>query len=335
MAEICSVLCMSHSPFLYATAEDWTSVRASRPARLYRSDFAPDTPQANAAKHARVTAAFAELRRSLRAARPDVLLIFGDDQREQFDFGNFPALSIFAGERFEGYRISPRAGIPPDSPPNPKDAANWATASGHPELARTLLTELVGRGFDIGFSLNLPKPERGIGHAFMRPAHYLTPDFDLPIVPFFINCFYGPQPTGARCHALGRAVREIIDAVPGALRIAVLGSGGLWHTPGLADSYIDGAFDRGILDAVEAGSAAAMAHHFDDSARRFIFENADAAREMSGGTAMVLGLGSGSGETRNWIAASATVDGMPGRIVDYIPINASPIGAAFACWDLG
>ena len=47
-----------------------------------------------------------------------------------------------------------------------------------------------------------------------------------------------------------------------------------------------------------------------------------------------LGHGSGTGEVRNWIAAAAVVDGAPGTVVDYVEINASPVGAAFAYWDL-
>jgi hypothetical protein len=49
---------------------------------------------------------------------------------------------------------------------------------------------------------------------------------------------------------------------------------------------------------------------------------------------MVLGYGSGTGEIRNWIAAAAVVDAMPGTVVDYVNINASPIGAGFAYWNL-
>ena len=40
----------------------------------------------------------------------------------------------------------------------------------------------------------------------------------------------------------------------------------------------------------------------------------------------------GTRETCNWIAAAAVVEGTPATLVDYIPIYASPIGAAFAYW---
>jgi hypothetical protein len=52
------------------------------------------------------------------------------------------------------------------------------------------------------------------------------------------------------------------------------------------------------------------------------------------GTAMDLGYGSGTGETRNWVAAAAVADGTPGVVVDSVPIWASPVGVAFAYWPL-
>lgn len=74
-------------------------------------------------------------------------------------------------------------------------------------------------------------------------------------MPFFINCYYPPQPTGRRCYELGRAVRQPIEQAPLELRVAVLGSGGLWHTPLWPDAYLDEAFDQAVLDAVRAGDA--------------------------------------------------------------------------------
>ena len=69
------------------------------------------------------------------------------------------------------------------------------------------LRELVSDGFDLAFSNELPDEHEGMGHAFMRPMYYLDPEYKLPMVPFSVNCYYGPQPTGKRCYQLGRAVR--------------------------------------------------------------------------------------------------------------------------------
>ena len=76
------------------------------------------------------------------------------------------------------------------------------------------------RGFDPAFSMDMPKPEDGLGHAFMRPAESLT-DLSLPIVPVLMNCYFAPQPTGTRCYEFGKAMREAIEAFPGDLRVAV------------------------------------------------------------------------------------------------------------------
>src|SRR4029079_13658478 len=126
--------------------------------------------------------------------------------------------AVYAGDKFQGSLArGGSAGVP-----------------GHPQLGASPLTRLTRRGVASAFSLDMPKPDRGIGHAFLRPAESLT-DFTLPIVPVFLNCYYAPQPTALRCYQLGAAVREIIAELPGALRVAVVGSGGLWHTPRAKD----------------------------------------------------------------------------------------------------
>ena len=65
----------------------------------------------------------------------------------------------------------------------------------------------------------------------MRPAETLT-DMQTPILPVLTNCYFAPQITGKRSYQLGIAIRDAIEAHPDDLRVAVVGSGGLWHTPG-------------------------------------------------------------------------------------------------------
>ena len=314
MATLAGVFTMSHSPFCYMPPERWNEVRASR---SLRRDVPADDVDTNRAKAARVAAAFATLRARLAAARPDVIVIFGDDQLECFDFRNYPAFAIYAGEKFQGSLA----------------AGGSASVPGHPALAAALLTGLMRHGFDPAFSLDMPKPERGIGHAFLRPAESLTA-FTTPIVPVFLNCYYAPQPTARRCCELGAAVRRVIDGHPEPLRVAIVGSGGLWHTPRAKDAYLDEAFDRAMLDAMLAGDAHRMARHFDE----YVVPADDASQVVGapgpGATGLpdATGPRGGTRETCNWIAAAAVVDGSPATLLDYIPIYASPIGAAFAYW---
>jgi hypothetical protein len=314
MARVVGVFNVAHSPTCYRPAEEWNEVRASR---TLRADVPMDSLEDNRRKKARVETAFTALRARLASARPDVLVIFGDDQRECFDFANFPAFAVYVGDAFEGLLASGRR----------------VKVPGHPELATALLTGLMRRGFDPAFCMEMPRPERGVGHAFFRPAESLT-DLTLPLVPVFLNCYYAPQPTALRCWQLGRAVREAIEAHPADLRVAVVGSGGLWHTPGAPDAYLDEAFDREILRRMAAGDARGMARFFDD----YVVPAGDRSQDVSargrGATGMPGpgGPQGGTRETCNWIAAAAVADGRPAVVVDYVPVYASPIGAGFAYW---
>ena len=337
MAHVSVVLCTSHSPFLYTPPEQWDEARQARAGRgAIRDDVPRDSLETSREKYARCMAAFGVLRGKLEEAAPDVLLIFGDDQGEQFHFDNFPAFGLFLGAEYEGYKFSKSLGLPIPGvprPERPRTPENWATVRSSPELAKELMVGLVERGFDLAFSLELADKEEGMGHAFMRPSYYLRPDYDLPTIPFFVNCYYGPQPTGRRCYELGRAVREAIEASPLDLSVGVIGSGGLWHTPGAPQAYLDEEFDRGTLAALRAGDARAMAEHFNSRRPAVASDDREALMRASGGTGMLSGLGSGTGETRNWIAAAAVADGRPGTVVDYVPVYASPCGMTFAYWD--
>ncbi len=338
LATLCTAICTSHSPYLFASPEEWEEARRGRAARGGIDSSVPvDSAAENRAKHARCMQALSVLRAELAAAAPDVIILFGDDQSEQFDFSNYPAFAVFAGESFAGFKISGKFGLPVPQvvrASRPKTPEHWVTTPGHPGVARALVTQLVQAGFDLSFSLELPRPDEGIGHAFMRPAFYLVPDYDIPTVPFFVNCYFGPQPTARRCVQLGRAVRRCIEGLPSDLRVAVIGSGGLWHTPMNPSSILDSDFDSTILDNLERGDAEAMATCFDS--RRPWVDPTDpgSLQRASGGSQMVLGLGGGTGETRNWIITAAVVEGRAGTVVDYVPVYASPVGLAFAYWKL-
>jgi hypothetical protein len=337
LARIATVICTSHSPFLFATVEQWQQTATLRRGiGAFAPDVRVETREELDAKRVRVDAARRVLGDHLRNVNPDVLVIFGDDQQEQFDVDNFPALSIFTGADFSGFKIGPKDGppFPGDWPLRPRTPEHWATVQGSPKLAKALLQGLTQRGFDMAFSARLADGDRGMGHAFMRPHTLLETNYAIPTVPIWINCYLGPQPAALRCYELGRAVRDLIETYDEDVSVAIMGSGGLWHTPGAAKSYIDAEFDETILAGVRSGAIRDMAVYFDGRRPQVDPSDERSVREASGGTGIVTGLGSGTGETRNWIAASAAAEGRRGTVVDYIPIFASPIGAAFAYWNL-
>jgi protocatechuate 4,5-dioxygenase beta chain len=93
---------------------------------------------------------------------------------------------------------------------------------GHEELSAYLLREGLDKGFDLAFSNELR-----VDHSITCPIFTVRPQNDLPIVPVYTNIFAPPLPRPERFVALGRALREMIDAWPSDLRVAVIGTGHL------------------------------------------------------------------------------------------------------------
>jgi hypothetical protein len=329
VAQIVGVFQTSHTPFCYRRPEAWNDARAGRP---LRADVPLDDLETNRRKYARIQESFAVLKRKLAEAGPDVVVIFGDDQMECFDFSNFPAFSVYVGEAFEGDVVDQDAPIGSERPAAPLKRARL---KGHPELGVALLTGLMTHGFDPAFCMDMPKPREGIGHAILRPVQSLT-DLRTPIVPVLVNCYYAPQPTAGRCYRLGRAVRAIVEDLPGSLRVALVGSGGLWHTPSRPGAWLDEAFDDALLGHMVKGDIKAMAAHFDG----YRVPKGDTSQDISVRGRVVTGMPALSGpqggtrETCNWIAAAGAVEGTSATIVDRVPIYASPIDTAFAYFNL-
>jgi hypothetical protein len=327
MAKLVGTFFHSHGGTTSIPGDKWTELRTSRPVR---DDVPVDDQDTNIAKAGRTHEGFRVLRERLAALEPDVLVVFSDDQLECFDFNNYPAFAIFVGEQFQK---SPRVRRPGDNAG--RHAEPGASFKGHAALSTAVLTGIMKRGFDPAFCMDMPKADRGIAGGIIRTAEELT-DWQTPIVPIMMNVYFAPQPTALRCYALGKAVREVIDEYPADMRVAVVASGGLWHTPGQNQAWLNEDFDRRILDHLKAGDALGMANYFesydvppDDLSQ----DITTARRNVTGLPAAGHGPQFGSRETCTWISAAAASEGRPTTIVDYIPVYASPVGNAFAYCD--
>jgi hypothetical protein len=202
-------------------------------------------------------------------------------------------------------------------------------------MATKVLVGLMRRNFDPSFCMDMPKPDRGIAGGVIKTAEEIT-EWNVPIVPIMMNLYFAPQPTGTRCYELGKAVREIIEEDKSDLRVAVAGSGGLWHTPGRKGAWLNEEFDRRILDLLKVGDAKGMAEYFEsyeipdsDTSQEYLTPG----RQNTGMPMAGKGPQYGSRETCAWIAAAGCSEGSTTTIVDYIPTYASPVGNAFAYCD--
>lgn len=239
-----------------------------------RAEWGGDEGAASAALHRqKLVDEFRKVRAALDVFNPDFVLIWGDDQYENFKEDVVPPYCVFAHPRFE-------FGPPPGNVWNEPPQKTYRLA-GNVAAGKHLASALIGEGFDTAYSYRpLHHP---LGHAFANAIFYLDYDrtgFAFPILPFAINC-YGrkvlaqqgglptfnrvlepedydpPAPTPRRLFDLGGAVARILKASP--WRVALLASSG-WSHAFLTEKtdflYPDTPADRRLYEALRHGDYA-------------------------------------------------------------------------------
>jgi hypothetical protein len=180
----------------------------------------PDQPQvsqetleANQARYKNISGGLSFLRDKINALRPDVLLLVGDDQNENYLENNLPQFAIYLGKEL----------IAAD-----RDGRIGKTYRCDAEAAWTILDQCVESGIDLAYSKEFANNHL-ISHAHREPLEYLQLDGAVAIVPIFINAIHVPAPTPARCYQFGETLKKVIGALPSDKRVAVYASGGLSH----------------------------------------------------------------------------------------------------------
>ena len=312
MARIVLALATSHTPQLSVTdwrllqTKDETDPTLDYPAltAAAKADIGREiTPEKYRERFQACQDALKMLGDTLREARADVVVAFGDDQHEQFLDDNMPTFAVYHGPDMT---IAPRTGPLPEW--KKSEQRGWAETAplycNHTELAEHLIAWLSDHDFDIARTNRL---REGIGHAFSFLYRRLLPGSTLPMVPVMVNTYYPPnQPTPGRCYALGQCVREAIESWDSDARVAVMASGGLSHF------VVDEDIDRAMLKALADKDAGALR---------------GLPREK---------LRSGTSEILNWVALGGFAEPMEMTLVDYVPGYRSPAGTGcgmgFAYW---
>jgi hypothetical protein len=256
--------------------EVWEN-RAAWPEPM-RVEWGDDEGQSAARQHqAGLLAGYRRLRRELDEFRPDLVVVWGDDQYENFRKECVPPFCIFirddlpsqpvAGNERGAFRTPENAwGLAPDT---------TVTYQCHKEAANGLTRHLLGEGFDVAYALEMRHP-RGLSHSFALALLYLDFDqkgFDYPIVPFHVNCYGNqlmttsamtvgestgelspPAPSPRRCFEIGRATARYFLASP--WRVALIASSSWSHaslTPKHQRLYPDVESDRRRYDELATG----------------------------------------------------------------------------------
>jgi 2,3-dihydroxyphenylpropionate 1,2-dioxygenase len=237
-------------------------------------------------------------------------------QRQQIEASGARALIVVAAEHFANFFMD---NMPPycigmgSSHWGPIEDPAWLGIErrripGAPELAARVARDMM-ETVDLAYA-----EEWKCDHGIMVPLHFLTPRYDLPIIPMNINCQGPPLTPLHRVWALGEALRRACDAA--SERIALVGTGGLSHWPATPDSgRINERWDRAFLDRLMRGDRAALLGYRD----------ADVLREA----------GQGGFEIRTFVAVAAAAGGC-GELQFYtaeLPLFA--VGCTVARFELG
>jgi protocatechuate 4,5-dioxygenase, beta chain len=227
MAQLTDVMCVPHDPTI--------------PGVLRAGGELP--PAAVATRDA-----FGRLRERLTAARPDVVLVVAGDHLNQWFMDNMPQFLIGKAPRARG--------------PFPHERELFGLGAYDTQIDGALARHLLDRGVDGHFDLAYSN-EFTLDHGFVVPLSMLRPEQDIPVVPLFTNVMAPPVASGRRFHALGAAVRELIDDFDPGTRVAVVTSGHMSNSIGgphmmdFRDRPLSD-WDRSTWDRLHAGDLAEL-----------------------------------------------------------------------------
>jgi hypothetical protein len=317
MAEIVIGIGTSHSPQLSIRADDWdyllkkdeTDPRLDYAALLKKARPGLEkelTPEKFRERDEACQKAVKTVGDALRASKADVVVIFGDDQQEQFHDDNMPTFAIYQGKSVPVVKDNQHR------PAGWKDAERrgWAETAdqydNEQDLANHLIRSLVDAEFDIA-RCNKLREEIGVGHAFSFLYRRVLPGTRLPMVPVMVNTYYPPnQPTPKRCYAFGQAVRKAIESWESDKKVALMASGGLSHV------VIDEEIDAMVIDGLQNKKPDVL----------FRLPR----QKLRGGTSEIL----------NWVALAGAMEDRELKYFEYVTTYRSPAatgcGMGFAYW---
>lgn len=236
--------------------------------------------------------AFDRMRGAIEDARAEAMVVVAAEHFANFFMDNMPAFCMGMAERYEG----------------PIEDEGWlgirrTRVPGAADLSRRLIPRIMDE-VDVAYA-----EEWRFDHGIMVPLHFLTPRYDMPVIPVNINCQGPPLTPLHRAWSFGKALRAACDAAPE--RIAVVGTGGISHWPATPDSgKINEAWDREFLD------------HLLNNRRDRLLAYTDEETYRDGGQ--------GGFEIRTFIAVAGATEGERGELWFYAPIPIFAVGCTVA-----
>ena len=242
-----------------------------------RREYGDDGGTAAAAAHRETLVPyFRRVRQVLDEFRPDVVIVWGDDQYENFKEDIVPPFCVLAYDE-----VVARPWRRPGGQPNiwGEGAETTFRIKGHREAAKHLAGGLLDESIDMAYAYK-PLHHDGLAHAFLNTILFLDYDrtgFTYPVVAFQVNC-YGrrviaqrggraslaaplaegdldpPSPLPKRCLEVGAATARVMRQSP--WRTALVASSS-WSHAFLTDKnfqlHPDVEADRRLYEALRVG----------------------------------------------------------------------------------
>lgn len=199
-----------------------------------------------------LVAEFRRVRTAIDDFNPDVLLIIGDDQYENFREDIIPPFTVLAYDddlETQPWKASAASAMVGAKNAWDEPADTTFTVRMAPDFGREIATGLIERDIDAAYAYE-PHHHQGLSHAFANALLYLDYDrtgLDYPVLPLAVNCYgrhvisrkgfvapFGekvpfdpPSPSPKRMMAVGAALADTIMASD--WRVALVASSSWSH----------------------------------------------------------------------------------------------------------
>ena len=169
---------------------------------------------------------------------PDVIFLVYNDHATNFDLSVIPTFAIGTAAEFE----------PADEGYGPRPVPK---VKGHPRLAAHIAQSVIQQDFDLTIVNDLK-----VDHGLTVPLNLMfgsPAEWPCLVIPFHVNVVQYPVPSGARCFALGQAIRKAIESYDEPLNVQIWGTGGMSHQlQGPRAGLINAEWDNQFLDRLIA-----------------------------------------------------------------------------------
>jgi|APCry1669190731_1035312.scaffolds.fasta_scaffold05916_2 aromatic ring-opening dioxygenase catalytic subunit (LigB family) len=247
---------------------------------------------------------YTAITQELKAAQPDVLIVFANDHLANSRITLYPDFLIGTAAQHSGPHEWFQEWI----------GCRDYSAKGNPDVAKALFQGMTRRGIRMSSREENLKFDDNISVPVVMTDLDRT---DITLVPVLQNCTVPPFPSPEKCYEVGKALRDFIEQdLPKDMRVALFGSGGLSHEPGGVKYYkIDEAFDRAFLDLCVKG------------------DHKELLKEITVERLEEAGIG-GTAELLSWFPVMAAIGERPGRSFGYTGWPSFRCGVGGVIWDL-